>query len=57
MLHKEAFSEIVPKIADYKMCTSNCKVFFKKLSDIKTEFLTRLQELGAPIPDQSVHST
>ena len=37
------------------MCTSNCEAFFKKLSDIKTEFLTRLQELGAPTRDQSVH--
>ena len=32
------------------------KRFFKELSDIKTEFLTRLQELGALTRDQSVHS-
>ena len=27
-----------------------------KLSDVKREYLTRLQELGAPTQDQSVHS-
>ena len=37
------------------MCTTDCKVL--KLSDVKRENLTRLQELGAPTQDQSVHST
>ena len=37
------------------MCTSDCKVL--KLSDVKREYLTRLQELGTPTQDQSVHST
>ena len=50
-----AFSEIVRKLEDCKMCTSDCKVL--KLSDVKREYLTRLQELGAPTRDHSVHST
>ena len=37
------------------MCTSDCKVL--KLSAVKGEYLTKLQELGAPTQDQSVHST
>ena len=41
-----AFSQIVRKLEDCKMCTSDCKVL--KLSDVKSEYLTRLQELGAP---------
>ena len=41
-----AFSEIVRKLEDCKVCTSDCKVL--KLSDAKREYLTRLQELGAP---------
>ena len=41
-----SFSEIVRKSEDYKMCTSGCKVL--KLSDVKREYLIRLQELGAP---------
>ena len=53
--HREAFSEIVRKLGDYKMCTSDCKVL--KLSDVKREYLTRLQELGLPTQDHSVHST
>ena len=50
-----AFSEIVRKLEDCKMCTSDCKVL--KLSDVMREYLTRLQELGAPTQDQSVHCT
>ena len=50
-----AFFEIERKLEDYKMCTSDCEVL--KLSDVKREYLTRLQELGAPTQDQSVHST
>ena len=37
------------------MCTFDCKVL--KLSDVKREYLARLQELGAPTQDQTVHST
>ena len=37
------------------MCTTDCKV--SKLSDVKREYLTRLQELGVPTQDQPVHST
>ena len=37
------------------MCTSDCKVL--KLSDVTREYLTRIQELGSPTQDQSVHST
>ena len=55
VLQKEAFSEIVGKIAAYKMCTSDCKVL--KMPDVKIEYSTRLQELYLPIQDQSVHST
>ena len=50
-----AFSEIVRKLEDCKMCTSDCKVL--NLSDVMREYLTRLQELGAPTQDQSVHCT
>ena len=50
-----AFSEMERKLEDCKMCTFNCEVL--KLSDVKTEYLSRLQELGAPTQDQSVHST
>ena len=50
-----AFSEILRKLEDCKMCTSDYKVL--KLSDVMREYLTRLQELGAPKQDQSVHST
>ena len=39
-----AFSEIERKLEDCKMCTSDCEVL--KLSDVKREYLTRLQELG-----------
>ena len=37
------------------MSASDCKML--KLSHAKREYLTRLQELGAPTQDQSVHST
>ena len=50
-----AFSKIERKLEDCKMCTSDCEVL--KLSDVKREYLTMLQELGAPTQDQSVHST
>ena len=37
------------------MSTSDCKVL--KLSDVKREYLRRLQQLSAPTQDQAVHST
>jgi len=37
------------------MYTSDCREL--KLFDVKREYLTRLQELGAPTQDHSVHST
>ena len=52
--HEKAFSEILHQIENRTMFTSDCKVL--KLSDIKKEYLTRLEELGAAIKEQSIHS-